>query len=44
MLGRVEHDRRTEAAARRAWETYLERSPTNLPQVDEVKRLLLGLR
>ncbi len=44
LLGRVEHDRRNEAAARRAWETYLERSPTNLPQVDEVKRLLLGLR
>lgn len=44
LLGRVEHDRRNEAAARRAWEAYLGRNPSNLPQVDEVKRLLLGLR
>jgi tetratricopeptide (TPR) repeat protein len=44
LLGRVEHDRRNDGAARRAWEAYLARNPTNLPQVDEVKRLLLGLR
>lgn len=44
LLGRVEHDRRSEGAARRAWELYLGRNPTNLPQVDEVKRLLIGLR
>jgi tetratricopeptide (TPR) repeat protein len=40
LLGRVEHDRRNDAAARRAWESYLARNPSNLPQVDEVKRLL----
>lgn len=44
LLGRVEHDRRNEGAARRAWEGYLARNPSNLPQVDEVKRLLLGIR
>ncbi|MEZ4363102.1 MAG: tetratricopeptide repeat protein [Kofleriaceae bacterium] len=44
VLGRIEHDRRNEAAARRAWEAYLLRNPPNQTQVDEIKRLLRGMR
>lgn len=44
LLGRIEFDRRNGGSARRAWEGYLGRGPTNRTQVDEVKRLLLGLR
>ena len=44
QLGRIESDRRNDAAARRAWETYLARSPASTPQAEEVKRMLMSLR
>ncbi len=44
QLGRIESDRRNDGAARRAWETYLARSPASSPQAAEVRRMLLGLR
>jgi tetratricopeptide (TPR) repeat protein len=44
LLGRYELDRRNDGAARRAWEQYLARNPSNQTQVIEVKRIMMGLR
>jgi tetratricopeptide (TPR) repeat protein len=44
LLGSIENALRHDAQARRAWEQYLSRGPTNQTQQQEVRRLMLGLR
>jgi tetratricopeptide (TPR) repeat protein len=44
LLGSIENQLRRDAQARRAWEQYLARGPSNQTQEKEVRRLMLGLR
>ena len=43
-LGNLESSRNNDGGACRAWNQYLARNPTNQALINEVKRLMLGLR
>ena len=44
LLGTVAYARNDLGGARRAWQTYLDRNPTNQTQANDVRRTMLGLR